>query len=254
MPSVECNTTAAKEHVSEAERMIQMVKERIRGLLATLPFSHVPKRMKIDFVYFVILLLNAFPVKSGISQTISPRELLMRWRLDYKKHCRVQPGTYCEVHDEPVPTNTMAWRAHKAIALGPTGNLQGSIKFYCIDTGRVLKRRSFTPMLMPDRVIKRVNKIGEQEGHGRTFRFLNRQKQAYEWTDEVPKDDDFFQGMLEDEVDATPYPDISAELPGVELDKEEREFQTILDEPEPDFRDMAAAALHNAGIDSDETI
>jgi hypothetical protein len=252
MPTVECNTTAAKEHVSEAERTIQTAKERIRGLLATLPFSHVPKRMKIEFIYFVILWLNAFPVKSRISQTISLRELLMRWRLDYKKHCRVQPGTYCEVHDEPVPTNTMAWRSHEAIALGPTGNLQGSVKFYCIYTGRVLKRRSFTPM--PNRVIKRVNQIGEREGQGRTFRFLNRQKQAYEWTDEVPEDDNDFQGLLEDEIEAAPYPDISAELPGVELDKEEREFQSILDEPEPDFRDMAAAALHNAGIDGDKTI
>ena len=135
MPSIECNTTAAKEHVSEAERTIQMVKERIHGLLVTLPFSHIPKRMKIEFVYFVIL--NAFPVKLGISQTISLQELLMRWRLDYKKHCRVQPGTYCEVHDEPVPTNTMAWHTHEAIALGPMGNLQGSIKFYCIITGRL---------------------------------------------------------------------------------------------------------------------
>ena len=159
MPSVECNTTAAKEHVNKVERTIQMVKERTHRLLATLPFSHVPKRMKIEFVYFVILWLNAFPVKSGISQTISPRELLMRWRLDCKKHCRVQTGTYCEVHDKPVPTNTMAWRAHKAIALGPTGNLQGSVKFYCINTGRVLKHRSFTPMPMPDRVIKRVKKL-----------------------------------------------------------------------------------------------
>jgi len=51
MPSIECNMIAAKEHVSEAERMIQMVKERIRGLLTTLPFSHVPKRMKIEFVF-----------------------------------------------------------------------------------------------------------------------------------------------------------------------------------------------------------
>ena len=135
MPSVECNTTAAKEHVSEVERMIRTVKERTHRLLATLPFSHIPKRMKIEFVYFVILWLNAFPVKSGISQTISPRELLMRWRLDYKKHCQVQPGTYCEVHDEPVPTNTMAWCAHKAIALGPTGNLQGSKKIVLILAG-----------------------------------------------------------------------------------------------------------------------
>ena len=55
-------------------------------------------------------------------------------------------------------------------------------------------------MPMPDRVINQVNKIGEREGQGRTFRFLNRQKQAYEWTDEVPKDDDDFRGQLEDEV------------------------------------------------------
>jgi hypothetical protein len=45
MPSLECNTTAAKEHVSEAEQTIRTVKERIHGLLATLPFSHIPKKM-----------------------------------------------------------------------------------------------------------------------------------------------------------------------------------------------------------------
>ena len=84
MPNIEYNTMAAKEHVSEVERTMQTVKERIHGLLAILPFSHIPKRMKIDFVYFVILWLNEFPVKLGISQTILPRELLMRWRLDYE--------------------------------------------------------------------------------------------------------------------------------------------------------------------------
>ena len=47
MPTVECNTTAAKELVSEGEQTIRMAKERICGLLATLPFSHIPKRMKI---------------------------------------------------------------------------------------------------------------------------------------------------------------------------------------------------------------
>jgi hypothetical protein len=70
----------------------------------------------------------------------------------------------------------------------------------------------------------------------------------------VPEDDDNFQGLLEEEEAAAPYPDISAELPGVELESEEREFQTVLDEPEPDFRDMAAADLHNAGIDGDDII
>ena len=116
MPSIECNTTAAKEHISEAERTIRTLKECTRGLVTTLPFTHLPRRMKIKFIYFMVLWMNAFPVKSGISQTLSPRELFLRWWLDYKKHCRVMPGTYCEVHDEPVPTNTMVARTHKAIA------------------------------------------------------------------------------------------------------------------------------------------
>jgi hypothetical protein len=139
MPCVECNTTAAKENVSEAERTIRTIKEQTRGLLGTLPFQHLPRRMKIEFIYFMVLWLNAFPVKNGISSMFSPRELLVRWRLDYTKHCRVLPGTYCEVHDEPLPSNTMTPWTHEAIAMGPTGNLQGSVKFFCLATGHILK-------------------------------------------------------------------------------------------------------------------
>jgi hypothetical protein len=82
MPTVECNTTAAKEHVSKAERSIRTVKERTRGIATALPFTHIPRRRKIEFVYFTVLWLNAFPVKTGISSTYLPREILVRWRLD----------------------------------------------------------------------------------------------------------------------------------------------------------------------------
>ena len=170
LPTLECNSTAAKEHVSEAEQTIRTLKERTRGLLALLPFSHILRRMNIGVVYFIVQWLNAFLVKSGISTIYSPRELLFCWKLDYKKHCRVLPGSYCEVHDEPVPTNTMVARTHACIALGPTGNLQGSMKFYCLTTGRVLKRCFFTVIPTPDRIICRVNEIGAREGKSRTFR------------------------------------------------------------------------------------
>jgi hypothetical protein len=66
----------------------------------------------------------------------------------------------------------------------------------------------------------------------------------------VPEDGPEFQGLLKDEEEATPYPNTSADLPGVELDEEERGFQMVLDKPEPDFRDMLTAALHNAGINA----
>ena len=181
-------------------------------------------------------------------------ELLLRWRLNYKKHCWVEPGTYCEVHNEPTPTNTMMPRTHEAIALGPTENLQGSVKFYCIHTGRVLKRRSFMPMPMLDHVIQRVNAIGKREGQGHAFRFLNQRGEPYEWTDEVPEDDPEFQGLLDKAEDTAEYPNVGAELPGVALEEQERDFQTITEEPEPDFRDLAEVALHNAGIDADTTL
>ena len=127
LPKVECNTTAANEQVSEAEGSIRTVKERTGGLIGMLPFDNIPWQMKIQFVYFIVLWLNAFPVKMGVLAIYSPWELLVHWCLDYKKHCRVLLGTYCKVHDEPSPSNTMVLRTHKGIALGPTGNLQGTV-------------------------------------------------------------------------------------------------------------------------------
>ena len=35
----------------------------------TLPFTYIPILMKIEFIYFVTLWLNSFPVKSGVSET-----------------------------------------------------------------------------------------------------------------------------------------------------------------------------------------
>jgi hypothetical protein len=104
---------------------------------------------------------------------------------------------------------------HEGIALGPTGNLQESVKFFCLNTGRLLKRQSFTALPMPTRVIKRVDTIAVQKAQGRGFCFLNRNKDAFTWTDKVLADDPAFQGLLEKEEAV--YPNITAELPGVPL-------------------------------------
>jgi hypothetical protein len=51
-------------------------------------------------------------------------------------------------------------------------------------------------LAMPDSIIKRVNTIGQRKGQGQDFRFLNRRKDPYEWTDTVPDNDPDFQGLL----------------------------------------------------------
>jgi hypothetical protein len=218
------------------------------------PFKHIPKRVKIEFVYFIVLWLNTFPVRMGILSKYSPQELLVRWRLDYKKHWQVLPGTYCEAHDEPVPSNSMEPWIHELIALRPTRNLQWSIKFYCLNNGQVLKHRSFTLMIMPHCIIKWVNAIGQREGQGREFRFLNRWREPFTWTNKVPEDDSEFQELLENKDEEAVYPDILAELPGVTLEDKEDSTPVVIEEEEPDFQDLAAQALENARIDTEECI
>jgi hypothetical protein len=137
--------------------------------------------------------------------------------------------------------------------MGPTGNLQGTVKFFCLTMGCILKRRLFTPYPMPDRLIKGANAIGLPERQGRTFQFLNRRQEPYEWTDTIPEDDPKFQGLLKDEEEAA-YPDISAELPGVERESEEVNYAAVTDKPVPDFEQLAATALNNAGIDPQDRL
>jgi hypothetical protein len=186
-------------------------------------------------------------VKTVISSTYSPQVVLVHWLLDYKKHRRVLLGTYCEVHDEPNPLNSMVRHTHEGIALVLTGNLQGSVKFFYLNMGRVLKRRLFTALPMPMRVIKCVDTIGAQEAQVWEFRFSNRNKDAFTWTDEVLADNPAFQSLLEEEEAV--YPNITAELPGVPLEEEVVDHRAVTDEDEPDFRVLTARVLDNANID-----
>jgi hypothetical protein len=75
----------------------------------TLPYSQLPKLIIIELMHFCVMWMNAFPVKSGISEKWSPRELISRHELYAKLHCKTPFRTYCEVHTEnpDIITNTM---------------------------------------------------------------------------------------------------------------------------------------------------
>jgi hypothetical protein len=69
---------------------------------------------------------------------------------------RLLPGIYYKVHNECSPSNKIVTRTHKGIAMQPSGNLQGRIKFCSLNTGQILKWYSFAPYPMPVRVMKKV--------------------------------------------------------------------------------------------------
>ncbi len=107
LPNITINTTAAREHVGEIERKIQVIKERARGTMATFPYLTLPKIMIIKLMHSCVLWLNSFPVKSGGSEKWSPSELILHHWLDAKLHCKTPFGAYCKMHTDPDITNTM---------------------------------------------------------------------------------------------------------------------------------------------------
>jgi hypothetical protein len=219
-----------------------VIKERGRALLNTLPFQQMPQIMLIELIYHVVLWLNAFPSKSGISETLSPRKIVLRHNLDFKRHCRAPFGSYCKAHDEPEPTNNMVLRSTPSIVLGPTGNLQGTYKFFSLVTGKKIKRRRLTRYPMPDSVIKKVEGYARKAGKPNALDFADQSGILFKWNEEI---DESPEGLVID--DYVPYPAIPAEFPGVELEWDTPIMETIEEEIIPHGRPEHAAAF-NAGI------
>jgi hypothetical protein len=152
------NETGRDEHVGEVERFIRTLKERIRAVYNTLPFTTMPPRLVIEMAKSCVYWLNAFPNLRGISDTMSPREIIVGQKVDYNQHCKYQFGQYVQTHEQH--DNTMVPRTIGALALRPTGNAQGNYYFFSLSTGRVINRTHATVLPMPDDVIERVNTLG----------------------------------------------------------------------------------------------
>ncbi|KAL7461201.1 hypothetical protein ACHAXS_001624, partial [Conticribra weissflogii] len=241
LPEVVVNTTSAGEHVGDIERHIRTIKERGRGIVNTLPYKRMPARMLIELVYFCVMWLNAVPNKNGVSSEYSPREVVVRQRLSYRKHCRVPFGAYCEVFEDRGRTNTMESRTRGAISLGPTGNLQGTYKFMCLTTRNVIKRRQFHELPMPASVIRKLEEWGAAGKTGE-LKFSNRNELPYSWNHE-------YDGTI-DRKEPTEGNGTVAEFPGVIVEQELGDNIDDMDKGEIERR-QAARAAENANLETE---
>ena len=124
-------------HVPEIERKIRVIKERVRAVVYSLQVNALPPKVLTHAVLFVTKQLNLFPVKGGISIQFSPKKILTGEVVHYK-FCSLSFGQYCQISEEDTPRNSLAARTQGAIALGPSGNVQGGHKFYTLNTGSVV--------------------------------------------------------------------------------------------------------------------
>ena len=226
---VRLNTTSANEHVPEIERHIRVIKERARAKTSRLPFKKLPRVIIKEMVKDIITWLNNFPVKGGVSKTMSPRTIMSGLKFDYNRHCKVELGAYVQTHDEPSPSNSMKERTTGAIALRCVNNVQGGYIFMSLNTGKILKRRRFTILPMPNDVIARVEQMATAEGAEEEIRFGDRHG------DDVP-------GMDHDEATEAPEIVENDELPEIEESDEEIvvEAEEDLDIEIPEAEDAPA--------------
>jgi hypothetical protein len=91
---VDMNFTNAQDHVPEAERNNQMIKEMIGAAYHRLPYKAIPRIMIRYLAMIQANNPNLFPMKGGVSNYYSPRMILNQTNLDYTKHCVVPFGAY----------------------------------------------------------------------------------------------------------------------------------------------------------------
>jgi hypothetical protein len=134
------------EHVLEVERYIRTVKERTRATYNTLPFKKIPTLILVEMAQASVFWLNNFPPTDGISDTMSPRYIVVGFNDDYANHCKLEFGAYAQVHEDH--ENTIFTQTTGALALQPSGNEQGG--YY------------FTSLEMPKEVVDCVHVLGRR--------------------------------------------------------------------------------------------
>jgi len=195
------NVMAAKEHVSEIERTIRVIKERYRSLWHRLPYKTMPKLMIEEAAVNVVKWLNAFPPKGGISMEYSPRIILGQRPIDYNKHCRYGFGSYCQATHEVQPTNTPKPRTIGCIYLSPTDNIQGGHRLLNLSTAKIITRTTVKEIPIPQDVIERVELLGKRDGIKPDNKYKNRIGEINpEYNDD---DDDLIAGVDDDNDDTS---------------------------------------------------
>ena len=190
--------------MGDIERYIHTVKERMRGIINTIPFKRLTRSMVMELAKAVVYWLNSVPSSTGVSSTMSPRTIITGQLLDYHKHCRYEFGEYVQTHEEH--DNSLLSRTVGAIALRPTGNQQGGYFFMSLHTGRIINRLHATKLPMPSEVIMIVEQLAKAQNMMPSLAFGNRDNRII--MQDINDDEDTVDAYIPiDETDSTLYYD-----------------------------------------------
>ena len=150
------DTTGAGEAVAVVERKIRQVKERVRAVVNTLPFS-LTEKLEGWLVRWAVNRINLVPTRNSVAY-VSPREKLYGRKIDVSKELKHGFGDYVQVHADVIDKSTKP-RTQGAIPLMSSGNLEGSWFYMLLSNEQIVKRTKATALPMTDEVIAYLNSL-----------------------------------------------------------------------------------------------
>ena len=157
-PSI--NVTTENEHIEEAEIKIRTVKEGARSMRAMIPiFRKIPRILVILLIDAVLFWLNCIQTKFS---NYSPARIIKDQVIDYKVHCKHQLGEFVQVVKK---TTNLIEVSHKinALAAYPTGNKQGTWRYFNIATGKPISHKKATNLPIPLNLPDWINALAANE-------------------------------------------------------------------------------------------
>lgn len=155
------NATSKSEHEPVVERAVQTLKGTARSIINSLPYK-LCGILVVYLVYYATSCANMFPKRGSVAD-VSPRQLMMGRRINVSIEGRAPFGAFVHVHDDNAITNGMEPRTTPAILLGPMGNHQGGYRFLNLNTWKVIVRRNWTELPLPQDLIQSLNDKARNE-------------------------------------------------------------------------------------------
>ena len=153
---ISVNPAGPGQHIPRVERKIREIKERIRGIIATTPWS-IPRRLLPHLVQFAVSRINLVPHRGGILGVACPREAFLGIKTDYSIDLQVGFGDSVEATRASTDNSTVA-RTHAAISLSPAG-YDGTCWFFDLQTKTTFKAAKYTLLPTTDAVISVMNAL-----------------------------------------------------------------------------------------------
>jgi len=111
----------------------------------------------------------------------------MGQKIHYDKHCRLEFGTYVQVHEKH--NNSMESRTSGAIALCPSGSEQGRHYFLSLHTGKRILRNHWTVLPITNDMVDAVHRLAATSKQTGGITFTDKEGNIIMEDDESDADD-----------------------------------------------------------------